>query len=77
MLAVGLICFARDPTEQKLISMFTCHIYILFQLFMYEAMGLCPPGRGGELIDSVEWIPNKKGNTFSTEFFHFIFEIRK
>ena len=57
--------------------MFTCHFYILFQLFMYEAMGLCPPGRGGELIDSVEWIPNKKGNTFSTGFSHFIFEIKK
>ena len=38
----------------------------LYQLFMYEAMGLCPPGRGGELIDSAEWIPNKKGNTFYT-----------
>ncbi|XP_078350176.1 sterol carrier protein 2-like isoform X1 [Oculina patagonica] len=31
------------------------------ELFMYEAMGLCPQGRGGELIDSAEWISNKNG----------------
>ena len=24
-------------------------------------MGLCPQGRGRELIDSAEWIPNKNG----------------
>ena len=59
-----MICLARDATVKKSSSMFTCHFHILFQLFMYEAMGLCPPGRGGELIDSAEWIPNKKGNTF-------------
>ncbi|XP_020613629.1 non-specific lipid-transfer protein-like [Orbicella faveolata] len=31
------------------------------ELFMYEAMGLCPQGRGGELIDSAEWITNTNG----------------
>lgn len=31
------------------------------ELFMYEAMGLCPGGRGGDLIDSTEWIENKNG----------------
>ena len=36
-----------------------------FQLFMYEAMGLCPQGRGGELIDSAEWITNKNGKLTS------------
>lgn len=28
---------------------------------MYEAMELCPQGKGGELIDSAEWITNKNG----------------
>lgn len=35
-----------------------------FQLFMYEAMGLCPQGRGGELIDSAQWISNKNGKIY-------------
>ena len=34
----------------------------MFQLFMYEAMGLCPEGQGGKLIDSAEWVSNKEGN---------------
>ena len=37
----------------------------LFQLFMYEAMGLCRQGKGGELIDSAEWITNKNGKIWS------------
>ena len=49
-------------------SLFTLHAYLLFQLFMYEAMGLCPQGRGGELIDSAEWISNKNGKMFSLDY---------
>ena len=40
----------------------SCNVcFFIFQLFMYEAMGLCPVGRGGELIDSAEWIRNENG----------------
>ena len=31
------------------------------QLFLYEALGLCPEGHGGQLIDSSKWIKNKNG----------------
>lgn len=31
------------------------------ELFLYEALGMCPEGKGGDLIDSAEWIPNKSG----------------
>ena len=49
-------------------SLFTLRAYVLLQLFMYEAMGLCPQGRGGELIDSAEWISNKNGKMFSIDY---------
>ena len=43
----------------------SCNVcFFLFQLFMYEAMGLCPVGRGGELIDSAEWIRNENGKAY-------------
>jgi hypothetical protein len=38
---------------------------VLFQLFMYEALGLCGEGKGGQLIDEAEWIPNKAGKSLS------------
>ena len=28
---------------------------------MYEALGMCPEGEGGHLIDSAEWIGNRHG----------------
>ncbi len=31
------------------------------QLFMYEALGMCPEGHGGSLIDTAEWTSNKRG----------------
>ena len=31
------------------------------QLFLYEALGLCPEGQGGQLIDTAEWRANKSG----------------
>ena len=37
------------------------HTHTHTQLFMYEALGLCPEGEGGSLIDTAEWIPNKNG----------------
>lgn len=46
----------RDVDVLEVHDCFSCN-----ELFMYEAMGLCPPGRGGELIDSAKWVPNKKG----------------
>lgn len=33
----------------------------LIQLFLYEALGLCPEGKGAELVDSAKWITNGKG----------------
>jgi len=31
------------------------------ELFLYEALGLCEKGKGGELIDSSKWIKNENG----------------
>ena len=36
------------------------------QLFMYEALGLCQEGEGGQLIDSAEWINNRNGERVTT-----------
>ena len=61
-------CFLHEADvhgTSKKRSLFTLCAYVLLQLFMYEAMGLCPQGRGGELIDSAEWISNKNGKMFS------------
>ena len=33
------------------------------QLFLYEALGLCPEGKGGDLVDSGHWIHNKNGRS--------------
>ena len=32
-----------------------------FQLFMYEALGLCEEGQGGNLVDGGQWIRNTNG----------------
>lgn len=50
-----------ENDHTKLVPMF---VFLVFQLFMYEAMGLCPVGRGGELIDSAEWIRNENGKAY-------------
>lgn len=47
------------PYDVNVIEVHDC--FSCNELFMYEAMGLCPQGRGGELIDSAEWINNKNG----------------
>ena len=33
------------------------------ELMMYEAMGLCKEGEGGQLIDNGEWINNNEGGS--------------
>ncbi len=38
------------------------HPVVCVQLFQYEALGLCPEGKGGDLIDSGRWIHNKTGD---------------
>ena len=30
-------------------------------MFLYEALGLCPEGHGGKLIDTSKWVKNKNG----------------
>ena len=30
---------------------------------MYEALGLCSEGKGGELIDNARWITNSNGKS--------------
>ena len=41
------------------------HCVFSVQLFMYEALGMCREGEGGQLIDSGEWIQNKNGEQYS------------
>ncbi|XP_068729903.1 sterol carrier protein 2-like isoform X1 [Montipora capricornis] len=48
----------RDIDVLEVHDCFSCN-----ELFMYEAMGLCQLGRGGELIDSAKWINNKNGGS--------------
>ena len=38
--------------------------FIYMQLFLYEALGMCPVGCGGKLIDDAKWIQNSKGPKF-------------
>lgn len=33
-------------------------------MLMYEALGLCEEGKGGELIDNAKWIQNANGILF-------------
>ena len=37
---------------------------------MYEALGLCEEGKGGDLIDNAKWIKNKNGNLIDTFYFY-------
>ena len=54
--------FVTENCENDHTIAVSCNVcFFIFQLFMYEAMGLCPVGRGGELIDSAEWIRNENG----------------
>ena len=39
-----------------------------FKMLMYEALGLCDEGKGGELIDKAEWITNAEGEFFPLRF---------
>lgn len=38
-------------------------------MFLYEALGLCEEGKGGDLIDNAKWIKNKNGNLIDTFYF--------
>lgn len=46
-------------------------LFLLLQLFMYEALGLCPEGEGGHLIDSAVWVTNKQGK-YNNKLMNFI-----
>ncbi len=43
---------------------YECNCYTTCaQLFQYEALGLCPEGKGGDLVDSGHWIHNRNGRS--------------
>ena len=47
---------AEDVDVLEVHDCFSCA-----ELFMYEALGLCEPGGGGQLIDSCQWVANEQG----------------
>jgi sterol carrier protein 2 len=48
-----------SPDDIDVLEVHDC--FSCAELFMYEALGLCPDGEGGALIDSGEWIDNAQG----------------
>ena len=43
---------------------------VSLKMFLYEALGLCEEGKGGDLIDNAKWIKNKNGNLIDTFYFY-------
>lgn len=39
----------RQPSEVQVVELHDC--FSVNELISYEALGLCPPGKGGELVD--------------------------
>jgi len=55
-------CFSRSglsPTDVDVLEVHDC--FSCNELLMYEALGLCSEGKGGELIDNARWITNSNG----------------
>ena len=50
---------ARRPTDVDVVELHDC--FSANELITYEALGLCPPGKAGELIDS-------NGNTYGGKY---------
>jgi acetyl-CoA acetyltransferase len=41
-----------------------CHnCFSAAELFMYEALGLCPEGQGGNLVETGKWVGTKVGGS--------------
>ena len=49
------------PEDVDVLEVHDC--FSCAELFMYEALGLCPVGGGGALVDSGEWEENEAGGT--------------
>ena len=43
---------------------------VSFKMFLYEALGLCEEGKGGNLIDNAKWIKNKNGNLIEPFYYY-------
>jgi len=57
-------CFSRSglsPTDVDVLEVHDC--FSCNELLMYEALGLCSEGKGGELIDNARWITNSNGKS--------------
>ncbi|XP_065057864.1 sterol carrier protein 2-like isoform X2 [Rhopilema esculentum] len=48
-----------SSTDVDLLEVHDC--FSCNEMLMYEALGLCDEGKGGELIDKAEWITNTEG----------------
>ena len=56
------IVYANAGLEPKDVDVLEVHdCFSCAELFMYEALGLCPTGEGGALVDSGEWQDNDAG----------------
>lgn len=58
----ALKCFAQTGLTPKDIDLFEVHdCFSCNELLMYEALGLCSPGKGVSMVENSEWRQNKAG----------------
>ncbi|GFO03739.1 non-specific lipid-transfer protein [Plakobranchus ocellatus] len=55
-------CFSQTGLSPEEVDLFEVHdCFSCNELLMYEALGLCRPGKGVELVENSEWRTNKAG----------------
>ncbi|KAL5459801.1 hypothetical protein EMCRGX_G033177 [Ephydatia muelleri] len=56
------LCYKETGLSPRDVDVLEVHdCFAPNELFLYEALGLCPEGKGGQLIDTAEWKANRSG----------------
>jgi len=56
-------CYAESGISPEAVDVIEIHdAFSSNELITYEALGLCPVGKGGQLIDEAKWIHNSSGS---------------